>query len=49
MAFIVSSVYYNLPVNTGSFYSRGGLLFFGESNCEARPKEENGGAIFSKK
>ncbi|KAJ6260894.1 ABC multidrug transporter C [Drechslerella dactyloides] len=28
MALIVSSVYYNLQPNTGSFYSRGSLLFF---------------------
>lgn len=28
MAFIVSSVFYNLPHTTASFYNRGGLLFF---------------------
>ena len=28
MALIIGSVFYNLPSNTGSFYSRGALLFF---------------------
>lgn len=28
MALIIGSVFYNLPYNTGSFYSRGALLFF---------------------
>lgn len=28
MALIIGSVFYNLPFNTGSFYSRGVLLFF---------------------
>ncbi|CZR67589.1 probable ABC transporter [Phialocephala subalpina] len=28
MALIISSVFYNLPSNTSSFYSRGALLFF---------------------
>ncbi|KAK9450534.1 ABC-2 type transporter-domain-containing protein [Limtongia smithiae] len=28
MALVVSSVFYNLPVTTGSFYGRGALLFF---------------------
>ncbi|XAO22858.1 hypothetical protein I312_101633 [Cryptococcus bacillisporus CA1280] len=28
MALIVGSVFYNMPVNTSSFYSRGALLFF---------------------
>jgi ATP-binding cassette subfamily G (WHITE) protein 2 (PDR) len=28
MALIIGSVFYNLPFNTGSFYSRGALLFF---------------------
>lgn len=28
MALIISSVFYDLPNNTGSFYSRGALLFF---------------------
>ena len=28
MALIIGSVFYNLPLNTGSFYSRGALLFF---------------------
>ncbi|KAK7206452.1 ABC-2 type transporter-domain-containing protein [Myxozyma melibiosi] len=28
LALVVSSVFYNLPSNTGSFYSRGALLFF---------------------
>ena len=28
MALIIGSVFYNLPANTGSFYSRGALLFF---------------------
>lgn len=28
MALIIGSVFYNLPSNTGSFYSRGTLLFF---------------------
>ncbi|GAA6042699.1 hypothetical protein JCM8097_003753 [Rhodosporidiobolus ruineniae] len=28
MALVVSSVYYNLPQTSGSFYSRGALLFF---------------------
>ncbi|KAK9429132.1 ABC-2 type transporter-domain-containing protein [Lipomyces doorenjongii] len=28
MALVVSSVFYNLPQTTGSFYSRGALLFF---------------------
>ncbi len=28
MALIIGSVFYNLPHNTGSFYSRGALLFF---------------------
>ena len=28
MALIIGSVFYNLPDNTGSFYSRGALLFF---------------------
>jgi ATP-binding cassette, subfamily G (WHITE), member 2, PDR len=28
MAMIIGSVFYNLPFNTGSFYSRGALLFF---------------------
>src|SRR5258707_11496 len=29
MALVVGSVFYNLPNNTGSLYSRGALLFFG--------------------
>ena len=28
MALIIGSVFYNLPVNSGTFYSRGALLFF---------------------
>lgn len=28
LALIIGSVFYNLPPNTGSFYSRGALLFF---------------------
>ena len=28
MALIIGSVFYNLPSDTGSFYSRGALLFF---------------------
>lgn len=28
MALIIGSIFYNLPSNTGSFYSRGVLLFF---------------------
>lgn len=28
MALVVGSVFYNLPDNTGSLYSRGALLFF---------------------
>jgi ATP-binding cassette subfamily G (WHITE) protein 2 (PDR) len=28
MALIIGSVFYNLPFDTGSFYSRGALLFF---------------------
>lgn len=28
LAFIIGSIFYNLPSNTGSFYSRGVLLFF---------------------
>ncbi len=28
MALIISSIFFNLPNNTGSFYSRGALLFF---------------------
>ena len=28
MALIIGSVFYNLPTNTGTFYSRGALLFF---------------------
>ncbi len=28
MALIIGSVFYNLEVNTGTFYSRGALLFF---------------------
>jgi ATP-binding cassette, subfamily G (WHITE), member 2, PDR len=28
MALIIGSVFYNLPSTTGSFYSRGALLFF---------------------
>ena len=28
MAFIIGSVFYNLPADSGSFYSRGVLLFF---------------------
>lgn len=28
MALIIGSVFFNLPENTGSFYSRGALLFF---------------------
>lgn len=28
MAIIISSIFYNLPSNTGSFYSRGVLIFF---------------------
>lgn len=28
MALIISSVFYNLPSTTSSFYSRGALLFF---------------------
>ena len=28
MALIIGSVFYNLPFNTGSFYSRSALLFF---------------------
>ena len=28
MALIIGSIFYNLPDNTGSFYSRGALLFF---------------------
>ena len=28
MALIIGSVFYNLEDNTGSFYSRGALLFF---------------------
>ena len=28
MALIIGSVFYNLPFNTGSFYSRGALLLF---------------------
>jgi ATP-binding cassette, subfamily G (WHITE), member 2, PDR len=28
MALIIGSVFYNLSFNTGSFYSRGALLFF---------------------
>ena len=28
LALIIGSVFYNLPSNTGSFYSRGVLLFF---------------------
>lgn len=28
MALIIGSVFYNLPLDTGSFYSRGALLFF---------------------
>ena len=28
MALIIGSVFYNLPVNTGTFFSRGALLFF---------------------
>ena len=28
IALIVGSVFYNLPSNTGSFYSRGVLLFY---------------------
>lgn len=28
MALIIGSVFYDLPVNTGTFYSRGALLFF---------------------
>lgn len=28
MGLIIGSVFYNLPLNTGSFYSRGALLFF---------------------
>jgi hypothetical protein len=42
MALIIGSVFYNLPFNTGSFYSRGALLFFAillnafSSSLEAR-------------
>ena len=28
LALVIGSVFYNLPANTGSFYSRGALLFF---------------------
>ncbi len=28
MSLIISSIFYNLPKDTGSFYSRGALLFF---------------------
>lgn len=28
LAIIISSIFYNLPSNTGSFFSRGVLIFF---------------------
>lgn len=28
LALIISSIFYNLPSNTGSFFSRGVLIFF---------------------
>lgn len=28
MALVIGSIFYNLPNNTGSLYSRGALLFF---------------------
>lgn len=28
LAMIISSIFYNLPSNTGSFFSRGVLIFF---------------------
>lgn len=28
LAFVIGSIFYNLPSDTGSFYSRGVLLFF---------------------
>jgi ATP-binding cassette, subfamily G (WHITE), member 2, PDR len=29
MALVIASIFYNLPSDTSSFYSRGALLFFG--------------------
>lgn len=43
MALVIGSVFYNLPNNTGSLFSRGALIFFGiqlaafASALEVRP------------
>ncbi|KAL8951290.1 MAG: hypothetical protein Q9222_002728 [Ikaeria aurantiellina] len=49
MALVIGSVFYNLPNNNGSLYSRGALIFFGillaafASALEARPRDSKQG------